>query len=205
MSKSRPLHGLGLVASLLEQAGVPRGEWMDPTLDIPGTPERVVRALAEQLSGYREGALEELMGAFKCFSRPEGETSGLVALGPIEFSTLCAHHLMPFWGEVFVGYMPDKLLVGASKIPRVIEYYSRMLQVQERLTGQIAEFIFREANAVAVTVRVVATHACMACRGVRQRSTKMVTTATRMVYDIEGTGYDRTLAEDFQRAIQAIK
>lgn len=155
---------------------VPEEEWSDPRLDLENTEARVIRAFEEEfLSGYKA---EENLN-FTVFENPEGESAALVFSGPILFSSICAHHLLPFSGSAFVAYLPGGHLVGISKLSRVVEMYARRLQVQERMASQIASFVQRnlESSFVAVTLR--AKHSCMSCRGVRQGRAEMITTAIR--------------------------
>lgn len=154
------------VRRILLDLGV-RGE---PADDLGHTPMRVSRALEEMTSGYGKEPKMTLFGV-------EGdEDHGLVVSGPIEFSSMCSHHLLPFYGEAFVGYVPRALLIGASKIPRLVHHYSKRLQLQERLSKQVAERLYdllEHPKAVLVYTR--ATHACMSCRGARSRAKMGVT------------------------------
>jgi GTP cyclohydrolase I len=106
----------------------------------------------------------------------------LIVVKDIEFSSLCAHHLLPIFGTAHVGYIPNELMVGLSKIPRVVDHFARRPQVQERLTAEIATFLKHELAAVGVAVVIEATHTCMACRGVRKHNGKMVTSEMRGVF-----------------------
>ena len=133
--------------------------------------------LEELLASYAPGALDALKARFTCFPS-DGEDS-MVFEGPIDFHSTCAHHLLPFSGQAYIAYIPGSKLVGASKLPRVVEHFARMLQIQERLARQTAEFIHEEADAKVVIVLMSAAHLCMRCRGVKQQNTKMVTTAVR--------------------------
>lgn len=135
------------------------------------TPRRMLKALREMTDGY--GALPS-MTAF------DAEGDPLVAVKDIEFSSLCEHHVLPFTGTVSVAYIPRKKIVGLSKIPRIIRAYSRRLQVQERLTEQIADaLVDLEPKGVAVLVRGV--HSCCQLRGAERRA-EMVTNALRGVF-----------------------
>ena len=106
----------------------------------------------------------------------------LIVVNNIEFSSLCAHHLLPFWGIVHVGYIPNDQAVGLSKIPRVVDHFSHRPQMQERLTAEIATFLKRELRPMGVAVVMIAKHTCMACRGVRKHNGHMTTSEMRGVF-----------------------
>jgi GTP cyclohydrolase I len=143
----------------------------DPSRDgLADTPERVLRAWREMTSGYGDDPAEILARTFD-------ETSDeMVVLRNISFHSTCEHHLLPFFGEVSVGYLPGKV-VGISKLARLVDCFARRLQIQERLTRQIAESIEECLDARGVGVIVRAHHLCMGCRGVRQQNTEMVTSS----------------------------
>jgi GTP cyclohydrolase I len=133
------------------------------------TPGRYVRALEEMTSGYKMNAKEILSAQF------ENETDEMVMLSDIRFTSLCEHHILPFAGSVTIGYIPGKKIVGISKLARVVEMFSRRLQIQERMTQNIACAIEIELKPQGVGVVVRAHHECMSCRGVKQPGTVMVT------------------------------
>jgi GTP cyclohydrolase I len=163
---------------LFRELGVPEQEWEDRGLDIRNTPGRVARMYRDELlSSYRPGAHEDLIRKFTCFD--EKGDDAMVVEGPISFHSLCAHHCLPFSGEAYVGYIPDQKIVGASKLARVVTHYSHMLQIQERMGRQVAEFILEHAQPKAVLVTITAAHYCMRCRGVKQENTRLVTTTIR--------------------------
>lgn len=143
----------------------------DPQRDgLAGTPERVVRAWREMTAGYAEDPSEIL-------SRTFDETSDeMVILSGIAFYSTCEHHLLPFYGTASVGYLPGKV-VGISKLARLVNCFARRLQIQERMTKQIAAAIatFLEARGVGVVIQ--AHHLCMGCRGTRQPATQMITSS----------------------------
>ena len=143
----------------------------DPDRDgLADTPQRVVRAWREMTSGYREDPAEILSRTFE-------ETSDeLVILRGVSFYSTCEHHMLPFYGSVSLGYLPGKV-VGISKLARLVHCYARRLQIQERMTRQIAAAIAEHLDARGVGVIVAAHHLCMGCRGVRQASTEMVTSS----------------------------
>lgn len=183
------------VRAFLAAIGVPRHEFSDPTLDLGRTPERVAKMFSsELLAGYAPGALGRLKARFTKFDA-DGKDA-LVLLGPTTFHSLCSHHLLPFIGEAFVGYLPGRSLIGASKTAHVVRHYSQMLQIQERLTRQVADFLYEEASAKAVVVLMRASHECMRCRGVRQPETKMVTTSVR---PLQAVGDDSDITDSVLR------
>jgi GTP cyclohydrolase I len=143
----------------------------DPSRDgLHDTPGRVLRAWREMTSGYGDDPAEIL-------SRTFDETSDeMVVLRGIGFHSTCEHHMLPFYGEVSVGYLPGNV-VGISKLARLVDCFARRLQIQERLTRQVAEAIEVHLEARGVGVIVRAHHLCMGCRGVRQQSTEMVTSS----------------------------
>ncbi len=138
------------------------------------TPRRVADAFAELLSGNGVGADEILS---KTFESTGGE---LVIEKDITFSSTCEHHLMPFFGKIAIAYIPNGRVVGISKLARTVEVFAKRLQIQERLTHQIAEEILRCLKPKGVMVVCEAEHTCMTCRGVKKPGSKTVT------YAIEG-------------------
>jgi GTP cyclohydrolase IA len=153
------------VADLLHALGV------DPAGDgLAETPARVARAYAEMLSPEPFNVTT--------FANDEGYDE-LVVARSIPFASLCEHHLLPFFGTAHVGYLPDERLLGLSKLARVVDHFSRRLQVQERLTAQIASFIAETAQPKGVGVVLEAEHLCMSLRGVRAGGSKTVTSALK--------------------------
>jgi GTP cyclohydrolase IA len=147
----------------------------DPQRDgLLGTPGRVVRALAELTSGYHVDIAELLAVRF------DERHDELVMVRRVPFSSLCEHHMLPFTGFATVGYVPRTGIVGLSKIARLVDAYARRLQVQERLTAQIADAMTEHLDPLAVGVIVEAEHHCMAMRGI-QRQAPMVTSCLRGV------------------------
>ncbi len=136
------------------------------------TPERVAKALQFMTMGYHQNVNHLLNGAMFPIEYDE-----MVIVKDIDFFSLCEHHLLPFFGKVHVGYLPNKRVVGLSKIPRVVDTFARRLQVQERLTVQIAETLKSKLNAHGVGVVVEARHLCMMMRGVEKQNTIAVTSA----------------------------
>lgn len=137
-----------------------------PGRDIAGTketPERCARAWKELTSGYATSP-EDLLKTFDAQRYDE-----MIVVSPIPFESLCEHHLLPFIGEAHVVYIPNGRIVGLSKIPRVVEALSKRLQVQERLTVEIADVIEKALRPVGVLVRIDAEHSCARVRGVRKQ------------------------------------
>jgi GTP cyclohydrolase I len=162
---------------LLYGVPIPQSEWDDPALDLHNSSRRVSAMYCELLAGYRPGALQKLIDNFTTFSS-DGQDSMVLETG-VAWSSLCSHHRLPFTGVAHVAYIPGARLIGASKIPRVVQHFSLMLQIQERMGRQIADFIFEHAEAKMVIVMLEAIHACMAVRGPKQPNVKMVTTCIR--------------------------
>ncbi len=157
------------LADLVEQMLVLLGE--DPQRSgLAKTPERVDKALRFMTKGYETNVDHLLNGALFPIEYDE-----MVIVKDIDFFSLCEHHLLPFFGRCHVGYLPNKRVVGLSKIPRVVDTFSRRLQVQERLTVQIAETLQSKLNAHGVAVVMEARHLCMMMRGVEKQNTIAVT------------------------------
>jgi len=106
----------------------------------------------------------------------------MIAVRDIEFTSICAHHLLPFMGVAHIAYLPHKLMIGVSKIPRVVGWFSKSPQVQERLTNQIADWMQDTLEPKGTAVVMLATHTCMACRGVMSRNARMVTSEMRGIF-----------------------
>lgn len=138
---------------------------------LRGTPERVVRSYEEFFSGYRSDPLELLQ---RTFEEVEGYDE-MVLLRDIRFESHCEHHLAPIIGVAHVAYLPRTRVVGISKLARVVEAFANRLQIQEKMTAQIANTIQEVLNPKGVAVVVEATHQCMTTRGVHKPGTSMVT------------------------------
>lgn len=110
------------------------------------------------------------------------EINQMIVVKDIEFASICKHHLLPFFGKIHVGYLPNKLMVGVSKIPRLVDFYARRPQTQEELTSQIASFMKDKLEAMGVAVIADAVHTCMCARGVRKVGASMRTSEMRGVY-----------------------
>lgn len=135
-----------------------------------GTPERVHRMYAELTAGYHVDPERLIHGAVF-----DVEYSEMVVVKDVPFYSLCEHHLLPFFGTASVAYIPSGRVIGLSKIPRIVEAYARRLQVQERLTVQIADFLMTRLRPHGVGVVIEATHLCAVMRGVRKPGTIMTT------------------------------
>jgi GTP cyclohydrolase IA len=156
-----------LVVELLKELGEDvQREGLDKT------PERVEKALRYFTSGYAQDVKEVLNGAMFVEEYDE-----MVIVKDIDFSSLCEHHLLPFIGKCHVAYMPNRKIIGLSKIPRLVEMFSRRLQVQERLTTQIANTLNEALQPRGVAVVVEAIHLCMLMRGVEKQNSKAITSA----------------------------
>jgi len=141
------------------------------------TPERVARMWSELTEGYRVDPEALVNDALFDVSYDE-----MVVVRDIEFYSMCEHHLLPFRGYAHVAYIPNGRVLGLSKIPRVVEMYSRRLQVQERLTEQIAQFLDDLLHPQGVAVVIEAAHMCAMMRGVKKANARMVTSAMRGVF-----------------------
>ena len=156
-----------LVRAILAELGE------DPMRDgLTRTPERVERSLKFLTSGYESDVKTVLNGALF-----DVDYSEMVIVKDIDFYSLCEHHLLPFFGKCHVAYVPRDKVIGLSKIPRLVEVFSRRLQVQERLTNQIADTIRATLKPLGVAVVLEATHLCMSMRGVQKQNSTAVTSA----------------------------
>jgi GTP cyclohydrolase IA len=141
------------------------------------TPERYEKAMRYLTSGYQKDAKKVLNGAMFDVAYDE-----MVLVRDIELFSLCEHHLLPFFGVCHVGYIPDKKVVGLSKIPRLVNMFARRLQVQERLTNQIAQALMEHVQPQGVAVIIEAKHLCIAMRGVEKQHSQTVTSAMLGVF-----------------------
>jgi GTP cyclohydrolase IA len=138
------------------------------------TPSRVARSLKWMTQGYNSSA-EQVVGEgiFK------EEHDNMIMVRDIELYSMCEHHMLPFFGKAHVAYIPNGKIVGLSKIPRIVDVYAQRLQVQERLTEQIAEGLCRVLNPAGVGVVIEAYHLCMMMRGVQKQNSRTITSALR--------------------------
>lgn len=137
------------------------------------TPDRIARMYTEIFSGMEEEAAVPLSKVFRV------EDSEMVLVKDIVFYSMCEHHMMPFYGKAHVAYIPDGKVVGLSKLARTVEVFAKRLQVQERLTNQIADAVFEHLSSKGVMVVLEAEHMCMTMRGVKKPGSKTVSIATR--------------------------
>lgn len=145
---------------------------------LQGTPERVIRSYAEIYSGYDQDPKD----IFTTFDEPCDQ---MVVMKGINFFSTCEHHMLPFTGVAHVAYLPNGKVIGASKLVRLVEIFSRRLQIQERLTQQVVNALMEHLMPHGAACIMKATHWCMACRGVRQQP-EMITTALSGIYHQEG-------------------
>src|SRR6266404_2877478 len=150
----------------------------DPNRDgLKETPRRVEQSMRFLTSGYRTDIDAELNNALF-----NVEYSEMVIVRDIDFYSLCEHHLLPFFGKCHVAYIPSTKVIGLSKVPRLVDVFARRLQVQERLTNQIADTIREKIKPVGVAVVMEATHLCMSMRGVEKQNSFAVTSAMHGVF-----------------------
>lgn len=141
------------------------------------TPKRFAKAMRTLTAGY-ESDVQSVVGNGVF----EAEGEGMVLVRDVEFFSLCEHHLLPFFGRVHVAYLPGRSIIGLSKIPRIVDLFARRLQVQERLTRQIADALVEVLEPQGVAVIAEAQHLCMAMRGVQKQHSATATHALRGVY-----------------------
>jgi GTP cyclohydrolase I len=157
----------GLIYDLIKALGE------DPEREgLKNTPQRVSRMFTELLSGYTMDPQRVVNGALFNITYDE-----MVLVRDIEFYSLCEHHMLPFLGRAHVAYLPAGKVIGLSKIPRIVDMYARRLQVQERLTRQIADFLQQTLQPQGVAVVVEAVHLCSMMRGVKKHDARMTTSA----------------------------
>lgn len=143
---------------------------------IKGTPARVAEMYVELLSGMGEDPKQHLKSVFS------EKYDEIVLLRDVPFYSICEHHLMPFIGSAHVAYLPSGLVLGVSKLARVVDCFSRRLQVQERLTDQIADFLMNSLKPKGVAVVLEASHSCMTIRGIKKPGSVMVTSSLRGIF-----------------------
>ena len=138
------------------------------------TPERIAKAMQFLTQGYQMDAKAILESA-----KFHEDVSEMVIVKDIELYSMCEHHMLPFFGKAHIAYIPDKKIIGLSKIPRIVDVYARRLQVQERLTSQVADALMDVLNPLGVAVVIEAAHFCMMMRGVEKQNSKTITSAMR--------------------------
>jgi GTP cyclohydrolase I len=164
-------HNEDVQAAMLGVRALLRLAGKDPDSEaVLGTPDRVTRAMIEMTAGRLEDPKTILERRFD-----GGDYDQMVVLRGIQFVSTCEHHLLPFTGIAVVAYIPNKTVVGLSKLARLVECYAKRLQLQERMTQEIAAAILEHLEPRGVGVVVKATHSCMAVRGVRKNGAEMVT------------------------------
>jgi GTP cyclohydrolase I len=151
------------------------GEDMDRE-GLKRTPDRVARMYVELLAGMREDPKVHLRGVFT------EDCDEIVALRDIPFYSVCEHHLMPFIGMAHVAYLPSGMILGVSKLARIVDCFARRLQTQERLAYQISDFIMENLKPKGVAVVLEASHSCMTIRGIKKPGSVMVTSALRGIF-----------------------
>jgi len=194
LERARPIQGSGKleipagpVEDAVREILLEIGE--DPTRPgLVGTPDRVHRMYAELTAGYHVDPERLVNGAIYDIAYSE-----MVVVKDIPFYSLCEHHLLPFFGQAAVAYIPRGKVIGLSKIPRIVETFARRLQVQERLTQQIADFLNDRLAPQGVGVVIEATHLCAVMRGIRKPGTIMTTSSVLGLFRTR----DRTRAEFF--------
>ena len=165
----------------------------DPTREgLLETPKRVSKSWGELYKGYKSNPKEILQ---KCFT-DHGKYDQMIILRNVEFFSMCEHHMLPFYGTVSIGYIPKDRVVGVSKLARIVEVFARRLQIQERMTQEIASLIDEVLQPLGVGVIVEATHMCMQMRGVNKRQATMITSAIR------GTFCREEVREEFMRLVK---
>lgn len=181
----------GGVVDLVRELLLRLGE--DPDREgLEKTPERVSRMFPEILMGYQMNLDSLVNGAiFKTNNRD------MVIVRDIHYYSLCEHHLLPFFGKAHVAYIPDGRIIGLSKIPRLIEMYARRLQVQERMTHQVADALDGILHPLGVAVLVEGSHLCAMMRGVRQSETSLVTSSMSGLFE-----HDASLRNDFYNQLK---
>lgn len=142
-------------------------------LDLGNTPARVARMLVDETIAYPPPP--DLQ-----FTEIREGSGDIAAVGPIGVSSTCAHHLMPFIGHAYISYLAHKRLLGLSKFARIVDHFSRRLQLQERLTQEVADYLMLQLDARALLVVVTCTHGCVSCRGVREPDMLAATSALRI-------------------------
>jgi len=143
---------------------------------LKDTPQRVARMYAELLAGAHQDPAEHLTSIFT------EKYDEIVLLRDIPFNSICEHHLMPFIGKAHVAYLPDGKILGISKLARIVDTFARRLQLQERMTDQIADFLMQRLSPKGVSVVLEASHSCMTIRGIRKPGAVMVTSALRGIF-----------------------
>lgn len=171
INMTKNLKDFETVENLIKELLLKLGE--DPDREgLLKTPSRVAKSLNYLTKGYNESVEEVVNGAL--FNEDLDE---MVIIRDIDIFSMCEHHMLPFFGKCHVAYLPNKKIIGLSKIPRIVEIFARRLQVQERLTTQIAEAINTSVNPHGVAVTIEATHLCTVMRGVEKQNSVAITSS----------------------------
>ena len=157
---------------------------------ILNTPKRVVKSWNTIFGGYHQDPEKVLKTTFHV------DCDEMVICKDIEFYSTCEHHMLPFFGKCHIGYIPKSQVVGLSKLARLLEVYSRRLQIQEQLTNQIANSLMNVLKPIGVGVIIEAKHFCMMCRGVGKKNSVMITSAIRGIFQ------NSTVKNEFHRLIK---
>lgn len=166
----------------------------DPNRDgLLRTPHRVAKMYGELLEGYDQ-QLETIVNGAE-FEVEYGENE-MIVVANIDYTSMCEHHMLPFVGKAHVAYIPRDKVIGLSKIPRIVDMFARRLQVQERLTNEIADALIEAIDPVGVMVVIEGQHSCASLRGVKKHGVNMVTTAKRGTFTT-----DKDLRDEFYRLI----
>lgn len=144
---------------------------------LKDTPKRIEKSWGKLFGGYKHKPEDVLSTVFK-----EGACDEMVILKDIEFYSTCEHHFLPFYGKIHIGYIPKEKVVGVSKLSRLVEVFARRLQIQERLTTQIADSLVKALGCEGVIVVAEAQHLCMTARGVEKQKALMITSAIRGIF-----------------------
>ncbi len=143
---------------------------------LGGTPKRVANMYAELLAGMHEDPQEHVTSVF------HESYDEIVLLRDVPFYSVCEHHMMPFIGKIHIAYLPDGKVLGVSKLARIVDCFARRLQVQERLTSQVADFLMDNLKPKGAAVVIEASHSCMTIRGIKKPGSVMVTSALRGIF-----------------------
>ena len=154
------------------------------------TPSRVIKSWAHLYSGYKSDPAT-IMTTFT-----EGSCDEMVILKDIEFYSMCEHHMIPFFGKISIGYIPNGRVIGISKLARLVEIYARRLQIQEKMVGQIADALMEYLEPKGVMVVCEAKHLCMVARGVEKQNSIMITNAVR------GNFKEQVVKDEFLKIIK---
>ena len=169
---------IGTVLKYIDEDSGREGLWR--------TPERVAEMYAELFAGVGKNPAAEIDAVFS-----DAVTPDPVVLRAIPFYSMCEHHLLPFFGHASLAYVPNRHIAGISKIARALDIAARRLQVQERLTAQLAQAVLERVQPAAVACRIEAEHLCMSMRGIQKPGHRVVTSAVRWQTDETAAGYSR--------------